>query len=135
MTTEARRRHTPGPWQALKAEWDQQVGFNWWLYSPNYGCVGYWTGGKQDHKDGRWLLSDVDAHLIAAAPDLLCTLKDLLAACEDDCGAVGDLTEYDGDDEPVGGGLNDDGSPDPMALTFGHLRRAARAIAKAEGRA
>ena len=73
--------------------------------------------------------------LLNTAPELLEALKELLAACEDDCGAVGDLTEFDGDDEPVGGGLNEDGSTDPMALTFGHLRRAARAIAKAEGRA
>jgi hypothetical protein len=63
--------------------------------------------------------------------ELLEALKDLLAACEDDCGAVGDLAEFDGDDEPVGGGLDDEGNPEPMALTFGHLRRAAQAIAKA----
>lgn len=67
----------------------------------------------------------------AAAPALLVSLKELLDACERDCGVP---SADDADDEPVGGGLNEDGTLNPMALTFGHLRRAAAAVAKAEGR-
>lgn len=77
------RRYTPGPWQALRATHDTQGGgFEWWLYSPNYGCVGYWTGGKGDHKDGRWLMTENDAHLISAAPDMLDALKNLVLTCD-----------------------------------------------------
>lgn len=107
-----------------------KTGFNSKMEGNIFG-VGHHTviTAALDHQ-----LSD-DVQLLDAAPDLLAALKELLAACEDDCGAVGSLTEFDGDDEPVGGGLDEDGNHEPMALTFGHLRRAARAIAKAEGSA
>jgi hypothetical protein len=52
-------------------------------------------------------------------------LIDLLIACEDEFGIP---TRDDGDDEPVGGGLKPDGSPDPMKITFGMLRRARSAL-------
>jgi hypothetical protein len=52
-------------------------------------------------------------------------LIDLLIACEDEFGIP---SEHDEDDEPVGGGINEDGSPSPMKITFGMLRRARAAI-------
>jgi Lar family restriction alleviation protein len=61
-------------------------------------------------------------------------LRDLLSACEAEFGRVKDLTEYDFDEEPVGMGQTIDGTPDPMAITFGHLRRADAALAALEGK-
>lgn len=63
------------------------------------------------------------ARLWMAAPDLLEALRALLTACEEDCGVPSDC---DADDEAVGAGEDGD-----MALTFGMLRRARAAIAKA----
>jgi hypothetical protein len=56
-------------------------------------------------------------------------LVDLVNAADDDFGVPGD---HDEDDEPVGGGLKADGSPDPMAITFGHMRRARAALSEQE---
>ena len=71
--------------------------------------------------------SEEDLRLMAAAPDLLDALKAITKACEDDCCGVN--TDDCDDDESVGGGAEAD-----MALTFGMIRRAKAAIAKAEGR-
>lgn len=64
------------------------------------------------------LLQDREARLRAA-------LVELLDACVEDFGPGDDGGE---DDEPVGGGKHDDGSNDPMAITFGMLKRAAAAL-------
>jgi hypothetical protein len=53
-------------------------------------------------------------------------LIDLINAAEEDFGVPSDNDE---DNEPVGGSLKADGSPDPMAITFGHMRRARAAVA------
>jgi len=53
------------------------------------------------------------------------SLTELLDACVEDFGPGDDNDE---DDEAVGGGLRDDGSPDPMAITFGMLKRAASTL-------
>lgn len=46
-------------------------------------------------------------------------------ACEADCGVP---TDQDGDDESVGAGGDGKGGIEPMALTFGMLRRARAAL-------
>lgn len=63
-----------------------------------------------------------------AYDEILAALKALLDAATEDFGTP---SEGDEDNEAVGGGMNDDGSPDPMTITFGHLRRASAALAKA----
>lgn len=72
-------KFTPGPWEAKEAQYDQEGDFKWWLFSVSYGSVGYWTGHKQDHQNGRWLLTKEDAHLIAAAPEIYEALQDVLS--------------------------------------------------------
>jgi len=63
-------KHTPGPWEA-KAATTPEGTFSYWLYSPAYGAVGYWCGHKSHHTNNYWLLTESDAHLIAAAPEFL----------------------------------------------------------------
>ena len=48
-------------------------------------------------------------------------LRELTVACVED---FGDGEDYGDGDEPVGGGRKEDGTPDPMAVTFGHIRKA-----------
>lgn len=78
-TDERETAWTPGPWLASKASADDDhvSGFEWYLYAPNFGAVGYWTGHKSHHKDERWFLSEADANLIAAAPDLYEALEEI----------------------------------------------------------
>lgn len=66
-------RHSPGPWK---------------VHPRGRSCPGYdvcdriisdsWTG-RTLYSDG---LSDADAQLISSAPELLVSLRDLLAECE-----------------------------------------------------
>lgn len=70
---------TPGPWEAKQATYDVEGDFKNWICSPSYGAVGYWTGHKQRHEDARWILTDEDAHLIAAAPELYEALDNIIA--------------------------------------------------------
>jgi len=70
--------HTPGPWTAVANEWDEVLsekdrGKEWYILAPNEDVIGTGLG-----------LSEPDARLIAAAPDLLAALKalTLAAACE-----------------------------------------------------
>ncbi|HHQ2810296.1 TPA: hypothetical protein ACSPM7_005438 [Pseudomonas aeruginosa] len=57
-------KHTPGPWVALKAE--QSVHEQDYYIASERGVVGY------------WVLTEADARLIAAAPELLDALVNLL---------------------------------------------------------
>lgn len=67
------RKHTPGPWVALKAE--QAVHEQDYYIASERGVVGYWKGGKSWHDDDKWVLTEADARLIAAAPELLEALQ------------------------------------------------------------
>ncbi|MFU3489278.1 hypothetical protein ACM7KH_02810 [Pseudomonas aeruginosa] len=66
-------KHTPGPWVALKAE--QAVHEQDYYIASERGVVGYWKGGKSWHDDDKWVLTEADARLIAAAPELLEALQ------------------------------------------------------------
>lgn len=66
-------KHTPGPWEArkaLEAVYEQ----DFYIIS-SAGVVGYWKGGKSWHTDDKWVLTEADARLIAAAPELLEALQ------------------------------------------------------------
>ncbi|HHO8040553.1 TPA: hypothetical protein ACRXVT_002513 [Pseudomonas aeruginosa] len=72
-------KRTPGPWVALKAE--QAVHEQDYYIASERGVVGYWKGGKSWHDDDKWVLTEADARLIAAAPELLEALV-ALVECE-----------------------------------------------------
>jgi len=63
---------TPGKWEVYHDpdDTDCPPGFHYSIHAHTYGCVGYWTGHKQNHKDERWYLTEPDARLIAAARTL-----------------------------------------------------------------
>ncbi|MDH0335148.1 hypothetical protein [Metapseudomonas otitidis] len=66
-------KRTPGPWEArkaLEAVYEQ----DFYIIS-SAGVVGYWKGGKSWHTDDKWVLTEADARLIAAAPCLLEALQ------------------------------------------------------------
>lgn len=67
-------QHTPGPWRPLPAEQGEHP-FSHVVYAENYGVVGYWKGRKDHHINADWCLTEADARLIAAAPDLLDALQ------------------------------------------------------------
>lgn len=76
---------TAGPWRSRKrGDADDYVyGFEYFLLSPSYGVVGYWTGHKDNHKEERWCLTEADSAFIAASRDLVPALladRDRLAA-------------------------------------------------------
>lgn len=77
-----------------------------------------WVSGHR--RDAELIVRCVNVHA-----ELLEALKAITDACEADCG--GEITDDCGDDESVGAGPDYD-----MALTFGMIRRAKAAIAKAE---
>lgn len=61
---------TPGPWVAqAKPYADVSEGTHYIRCAV--GVLGYWRGHKRHHDDSHWVLTEADAHLIAAAPDLL----------------------------------------------------------------
>ena len=64
---------TPGDWSSYSDDDDPDcpAGFQYFLHSSKYGCVGYWTGHKDNHKDERWYLTEADARFIAAARTLV----------------------------------------------------------------
>ncbi|HEJ3157152.1 hypothetical protein JTL84_12510 [Pseudomonas aeruginosa] len=70
-------KHTPGPWAALKVE--QAVHEQDYYIESERGVVGYWKGGKSWHDDDKWVLTEADARLISAAPELLDALEACLA--------------------------------------------------------
>lgn len=72
-------KHTPGPWVALKAE--QAVHEQDYYIASERGVVGYWKGGKSWHDDDKWVLTEADARLMAASPELLEALV-ALVECE-----------------------------------------------------
>jgi len=72
--------HTKGPWLYLKAE--QAVNEQEYYIASDSGVIGYWKGGKSWHDDDQWVLTEADAKLIAAAPDLLEALQALLDYAE-----------------------------------------------------
>lgn len=118
--------HTKGPWTPH----DMHVryeGPSVCIMAENrrhYIAAFPWVVPVNEARKAEW---DANIRLIAAAPDLYEALKSLTEACEGDF--FGSETNDCADDEAVGGGTDGD-----MCLTFGAIRRARAALAKAEGR-
>jgi hypothetical protein len=69
-------KHTPGPWVVKRAsEPEESTEF---YFTSDKGVIGYWKGGRHRHTDDQWLLTEADANLIAAAPELLKALDGML---------------------------------------------------------
>lgn len=62
-------KHTPGPWEVKRAS--EPEGTTEFYFTSSKGVIGYWKGGRHRHTDDQWLLTEEDANLIAAAPELL----------------------------------------------------------------
>lgn len=91
-------KRTPGPWVALKAE--QAVHEQDYYIASERGVVGYWKGGKSWHDDDKWVLTEADARLMAASPELLDALRELLSVYE---GTVRSAhCQVEADDETIG---------------------------------
>lgn len=89
MNTET--KHTPGPWAVQR--YANYIGFG--VYAHGRGCIAErWYDKQQDEPYGPEILAN--ARLIAAAPDLLLALEDLVneirayssPECDDE-GAIG----------------------------------------------
>lgn len=72
--------HTPGPWEFAESE--QGEDDQRFFIVSSRGVVGYWQGHKDRHQNDYWLLTEADARLIAAAPELLASLVGYMAAVE-----------------------------------------------------
>lgn len=98
--------HTPGPWVSDEAEGEWAVG------DADGRIVAYL------HQDDIDLLSEreANAHLIAAAPDLLAAFSSILPPTL--CGESWDLPDHDAV---------------PITITFGKLKAARAAISRATG--
>ena len=107
-------KHTPGPWQVMGGE--RLVWVSAHLAGPSDICDLYHYSAKAPENDGFVLKenAEANAHLIAAAPDLLEALEGLWDVVE---GAI------------QSGDWQIDGACDPDA----ELHRAERAIKKAKG--
>ena len=117
-------KHTPGPWRidydgVLCAPKNEQYGRKHDVRLASFPWSSFQEFNGSENK--------ANARLMAAAPDLLEALEQLLSVMDVD----GPATDDDPDEDSVG--WNGDGTEMPM--TFGHLRRARSAIAKARGEA
>lgn len=103
-------KHTPGPWTAHMVPAPNADHFEAIVMVKNYGALGYF-----DKDSGKWHFRAADAHLVAAAPDLLDALRKFIEPFALTPDAV--LREYPD-------------VPQPVAILA-----ARAAIAKAEGEA
>jgi hypothetical protein len=70
------KRHTPGPWQALKGEANSDERGTWGSIVEPYGfyVAAIWSDCQQLADE-----AEANARLIAAAPDLLKALREILS--------------------------------------------------------
>ena len=81
-------KHTPGPWEAVNGPEDtyyvEECGQRGIVAEVLHICTDEWT--------------DANASLIAAAPDLLAALRDLVDDCESANGCMGNEHKIDTDE-------------------------------------
>jgi hypothetical protein len=74
-------KHTPGPWEWVGRDLEQKGGEYKTVIGSEVSCGAFCYGGSVD-----MTVSESDARLIAAAPDLLAALRDLMG---DHGGSIG----------------------------------------------
>lgn len=74
------QKHTPGPWKITEDDY----GHEHWFGGAGEGqiCVNGWVNGGCKKYPSKWRKLQANARLIAAAPELLEALKDLLETFE-----------------------------------------------------
>lgn len=113
MSTDKAVAHTPGPWQYAPILCRSENDRGWLVCVPDVRIADVWPMNDEDGNASPE--AKANARLIAAAPDLLATLRKLIEAVDEH--------------------LADNGGNDPYK-TFGRRMRTARAaIAKATGEA
>lgn len=69
--------HTPGPWTARKIDYHVTI-FTEAINYDNYQICEVWNGGPKEGNEELQKECNANADLIAAAPDLLKALEDLI---------------------------------------------------------
>jgi hypothetical protein len=111
-------KFTPGPWEADELD----------VFAPS-DCPYHPVADCTSNSSCRdYDTDEANARLIAAAPELLEALRDLMDIETCDIG----MDDFE-DSDSVGAYQDGDGQTKDLPLTFGHLRRARAAIAKATG--
>lgn len=127
--------HTPGPWVAEDPDhmcntisvFGADADGREWTVCDMGVPVDLVCSAREDLHPRLIAQQEANARLIAAAPDLLAALSALMEIETADV----DMDDFD-DDDSVGAYQDDDGAIKDLPLTFGHLRRARAAVAKAE---
>ena len=84
-----KEEHAPLPWEAVLSK-DPVRDHTHYIVSER-GVVGYWKGGKQNHEDNHWVLTEADVEFIVTA----CNSHDALVKI------LGDLYEKIVADQPI----------------------------------
>lgn len=68
--------HTKGPWEVRLSK-EPEYPHDHYIWAEGYGVIGYWQPPDK-FENPQWILKEEDAHLIAAAPELLEALEKML---------------------------------------------------------